>query len=584
MAINQAATNHVPKPGAERATRRLTGSQIICECLLREGVDTVFGYPGGQVLPLYHTLPEYPIRHILTRHEQGAGFAASGYARATGKVGVCMATSGPGATNLVTPIADAIMDSVPIVAITGQVPTPVIGKDAFQEIDTTGITLPITKHNYLVDRVEDLPRVMREAFYIARSGRPGPVLIDIPRDVQQRETVFEWPEEIRLRGYRPTLYGNVRQIRQAAELINSAKRPLIVAGHGVIISRAFAELRELAEKANIPVITTLHGISSFPETHELSFGLIGMHGGAYANNAVQECDVLIGIGMRFDDRVTGKVSGFAPRAKVIHIDVDPAEIGKNVRVMTPIVGDVKNVLAALVREIEVGNHEEWLEQIRDWRRAVPMTVIRDSDKLLPQYVIRELYEVTGGNAIVCADVGQHQMWAAQHFWYDRPNSYLTSGGLGAMGFAVPAGIGAKVALPDENVWVVTGDGSIQMNIQELGTIAQEQIPLKIAIINNGYLGMVRQWQEFFYQRRYSASPISCPDFVRVAEAYGIRAMRVTEKTGIRPAFREAAEHEGPVLLDFLVEEEENVYPMIPPGGSLSDMIVEPSAESEAEGE
>ena len=583
MATNQIASNHATRQAVERSTRRLTGSRIICECLLREGVETVFGYPGGQVLPLYHALPEYPIRHILVRHEQAAGFAASGYARATGRVGVCMATSGPGATNLVTAIADAMMDSVPIVAITGQVPTPLIGKDAFQEIDTTGITLPITKHNYLVDRTEDLPRIIREAFYIAKSGRPGPVLIDVPRDVQQKETVFEWPEEVRLRGYRPTLHGNARQIRQAAELINSAKCPVIVAGHGVILSRAFAELRELAEKASIPVITTLHGVSSFPESHELSFGLIGMHGGAYANSAVQECDVLIGIGMRFDDRVTGRTTGFAPKAKVIHIDVDPAEIGKNVRVVIPIVGDVKNVLTALNDLIVPGNHEDWLAQIREWRNEVPLTVIRDSDKLLPQYVIRELYNVTGGDAIICTDVGQHQMWAAQHFWYDKPNSFLSSGGLGAMGFGLPAGIGAKVALPEENVWVISGDGSIQMNIQELGTIVQEQVPLKIAIMNNGYLGMVRQWQEFFYDRRYSATPIGHPDFVKLGEAYGIRSMRVTAKDGIAPALREAMDHDGPVLIDFLVEGEENVYPMIPPGGSLSEILIDPSQANKRRG-
>ena len=575
MSIEQITKNHatetVPAP-----PRLLKGAQIIWEVLQREGVETVFGYPGGRVLPMYHALAEYPIRHILVRHEQGAGFAASGYARATGKVGVCVGTSGPGATNLVTAIADAMMDSVPMVAITGQVATNLIGKDAFQEIDATGITLPITKHNWLVTDVADLARVIREAFYVASTGRPGPVLIDIPSDVQLAETQFTWPIVVRMRGYRPTVHGNVRQIRAAAELINTAKKPIVVAGHGVVISRAFEELRELAEKAGLPVITTLHGISSFPESHELSFGMLGMHGSAYANRAVQECDLFIGIGMRFDDRVTGKISGFAPNARIIHIDVDPAEIGKNVRTFTPIVGDVKGVLAALVPAVEAKRHDEWVEQIREWRRAVPMTYIRESEEVLPQWVIRQLYEVTGGDAIIVADVGQHQMWAAQHFWFDKPNSYITSGGLGSMGFALPAGMGVKLARPDENVWVVVGDGGIQMTMMELGTIAAERIAVKVAVINNGYLGMVRQWQEFFYGRRYSASPITTPDFVKLCDAYGIPARRITEKSQVRPALEAAMAHDGPMLLEFVVAEEENVYPMVPSGGSLSDIIIEPS--------
>jgi acetolactate synthase I/II/III large subunit len=565
------ATETLPTP-----PRLLKGSQIIWEVLLREGVDTVFGYPGGRVLPMYHALAEYPMRHILVRHEQGAGFGASGYARATGKVGVCVGTSGPGATNLVTSIADAMMDSVPMVAITGQVATNLIGKDAFQEIDATGITLPITKHNWLVTDVADLARTIREAFYVASTGRPGPVLIDIPSDVQLAETEFSWPVEVRMRGYKPTVHGNVRQVRAAAELINSAKKPIIVAGHGVIISRAFDELRALAEKAGLPVITTLHGISSFPESHELSFGMMGMHGSAYANRAVQECDLFIGIGMRFDDRVTGKIAGFAPMAKIIHIDVDPAEIGKNVRTYTPIVGDVKGVLANLIPAVDEMTRPDWVGQISEWRRAVPMTYIRETDEVLPQWVIRQLYEVTGGDATIVADVGQHQMWAAQHFWFDKPNSYITSGGLGSMGFALPAGMGVKVARPDETVWVVVGDGGIQMTMMELGTIAAERIPVKIAVINNGYLGMVRQWQEFFYSKRYSASPITTPDFVKLCEAYGIPAQRVIAKGEVRPAIEAAMAYDGPMLIEFVVAEEENVYPMIPSGGSLSDIIIEPS--------
>ncbi len=575
MAIQPIPQSEPAAPTPKPLPRRLTGSRIICESLIRAGVEVVFGYPGGAVLPLYHAIPEYPqLHHVLVRHEQGAAFAASGYARATGRVGVCLATSGPGATNLVTGIADANLDSVPIVAITGQVATSMIGRDAFQEVDTTGITLPITKHNYLVTRTEDLPRIIKEAFYIAGTGRPGPVLIDIPRDIQQKEAEFNWPEEIRLPGYRPTMYGNIKQIRQAAQLIKEAKRPLIVAGHGVIISQAYDELRELAQNTNIPVITTLHGLSCFPESHELNFGMLGMHGSAYANRAVTECDLLIGVGMRFDDRVTGKVSGFAPNAKVIHIEIDPAEIGKNVKATVPIVGDVKNVLAVLNKEVEPGDHSDWIEQICEWRRQIPMTVVREAEELLPQYVIEKLYKVTGGDAVVIADVGQHQMWVAQLWWFDKRNSFITSGGLGAMGYSLPAAMGAQLGRPDETVWCVIGDGSIQITMQELGTIVQENLPIKIAVINNLYLGMVRQWQEFFYQRRYSSSLIGQPDFVKLADAYGIPALRVKTKEEVEPAIRQAMEHKGPFLIDFLVSPEESVFPMIPPGGALSDIITE----------
>ncbi|HVC33910.1 MAG TPA: biosynthetic-type acetolactate synthase large subunit [Chloroflexota bacterium] len=567
-----------PRPSAEQLVdarpKRLTGSQILCECLLREGVDLIFGYPGGAVLPLYHTLPEFPLRHVLVRHEQGAAFAASGYARATGRVGVCLATSGPGATNMVTGIADAWMDSVPVVAITGQVATAMIGRDAFQEIDTTGITLPITKHNYLVERVGDLAAIVREAFYIAQHGRPGPVLIDLPKDIQQGEADFIWPKEVKVRGFRPTMHGNARQIRQAAELIGQSQRPLLLAGHGVIISKAYDELKALAEKAHVPVITTLHGVSCFAESHELSFGMTGMHGAGYANKATNECDLLIAIGMRFDDRVTGKVASFAPRAKVIHVDIDPAEIGKNVKVTVPIVGDCRNVLTSLVREVKAARHEEWVAQLAEWRREMPMTAIRDTDRLLPQHVIRELYDATGGKALVVCDVGQHQMWAAQLYWYDVPNSFFSSGGLGSMGYCLAASMGVKLGRPDETVWAVAGDGGFQVTMQELGTIVQDNIPVKIAIVNNGYLGMVRQWQQFFYERRYSASPISGPDFVKLGEAYGIPSLRVTHRDQLKSAVQQAMDTDGPFLIDFVVEAEENVFPMIPSGGAFSDMILD----------
>ena len=554
---------------------RMSGSRILCESLLREGVEVIFGFPGGVLLPLYDVLPEYPIRHILVRHEQGAAHAADGYARATGRVGVCLATSGPGATNLVTGIATAHLDSSPMVAITGQVSTPYIGKDSFQETDITGITLPITKHNYLVEDVGDLAETIAEAFYIANTGRPGPVLVDVPKDVLMAEGTFEYPLSVKLRGYKPTLHGNVRQIRQAAEIVNAAQRPLIIAGHGVIISDAFAELRELAEKAEIPVITTLLGISSFPESHNLSFGMIGMHGMAYANMAVQGADLILAIGMRYDDRATGKVATFAPHARIIHIDVDPAEIGKNVRVDVPIVGDVRNVLQMLNKHVDEASHHEWVEQLRTWRIQRPTTQIRETEQLLPQYVIRQIYEATKGDAIVVADVGQNQMWAAQHFWYDKPNSYITSGGLGTMGFSLPAAMGVKVGRPDDTVWVICGDGGFQMNLQELATVMQERLPLKMAIIDNGYLGMIRQWQDVFYNQRFHHSHLVGPDFVKLAEAYGMLGLRVTEKSQARPAIEQAMAHEGPVLIDFVVESAENVFPMVPQGSSLSEMLHEP---------
>ncbi len=561
---------------------KMTGAQIVCEGLVREGVEVIFGILGGAILPLYDTLPQYPqLRHILVRHEQGAAHAADGYARATGKVGVCMATSGPGATNLVTGIANACLDSSPIVAITGQVARPFIGRDAFQEVDITGITLPITKHNYLVLDTGSLAKVVKEAFYLARSGRPGPVLIDLPRDVQIEQAEFHYPSKVDLPGYKLTLQGHPAQVKKAAKLIHEAKQPVIIAGRGIIISGAYAELKQLAETAQIPVITTLLGIGCFPESHFLSYGMLGMHGMAYANMAVSNADAIIAIGMRFDDRATAKVSAFAPNARIIHIDIDPAEIGKNVRVDVPIVGDVKVVLQALNKQITPAGHAGWVQQLEGWRKEHPSTEIRDSDGLIPQYVVRKIYEVTKGEAIIATGVGQNQMWAAQHYCYDKPNSFISSGGLGTMGFGLPAAIGAKVGCPDSTVWCIDGDGSLQMTIQELATIVQENLAVKIAIIDNGYLGMVRQWQELFYGRRYVATPLSGPDFVKVAEAYGIPGLKVKHREEVVPAIERAMEHQGPFLIDFKVEPEENVYPMVPPGAALSEVLEAPKKERKA---
>jgi len=555
---------------------KLTGAQIVCESLLKEGVKVMFGIPGGVLLPFYDTLPQYPkIHHILCRHEQGAAHAADGYARACGKVGVCLATSGPGATNLVTGIASAYLDSVPMVAITGQVARPFIGKDAFQEIDITGITLPITKHNYLVASAHELATVVKESFYIASTGRQGPVLIDIPRDVFVEEAEYHYPEKADLPGYKPTVRGHPAQIKKAARFIKESNRPLIIAGKGVTNSGASAELKELAEKAQIPVVNTLLGLGSFPGTHVLCLGMLGMHGLAHANMAVSAADLIIAIGMRFDDRATASVSGFAPKAQVIHIDVDPAEIGKNVRVDVPIVGDVKHILKALNAQIEPQNHVEWISQIQEWEREHPPLSIRETDSVLPQYVVNQIYEVTKGDAIIVTGVGQNQMFASHYFKYDKPNQFLSSGGLGPMGFELPGAMGAKVACPDDAVWCIAGDGGFQMTIQELATIVQEKLAVKIAIMNNGYLGMVRQWQELFYSRRYVASPLYGPDFVKVAEAYGIAGERVTDRRMVTGAIQRAMQHDGPFLIDFRVEPEENIYPMVRPGAALSEMIEEP---------
>jgi acetolactate synthase-1/2/3 large subunit len=556
---------------------KLNGARIVWESLVREGVEVVFGISGGAVIHLYHALPEYPIHHVLMRHEQAAAHAADGYARATGKVGVCLATSGPGATNLVTGIATAHMDSSPVVAITGQVATPFIGKDAFQEVDITGITLPITKHNYLVTDINELAMTIKEAFYIARTGRPGPVLIDIAKDVQAAELEYEESPEVSLPGYQPVLMGNMRQIKQAAYLINRAETPLILAGHGVILAGAEAELRQLAERAHIPVVTTLLGISALPETHPLCLGMGGMHGEAYANQALQQADLVMVLGSRFDDRLTGPVSTFVPRATIIHVDIDPAEIGKNVESELPIVGDVRNVLQALLPMVEAAGHAAWLGQINGWRResASRDVLNQETDELIPQYVIRQIWHATGGQAIMVSDVGQNQMWEAQYFLHDGPRSLLSSGGLGTMGFALPAAIGAQMGHPDQMVWATVGDGGLQMTIQELVTVVQERLPLKIAVLNNGYLGMVRQWQQLFFEGRYSGTPLLGPDFAKVAEAYSISGLTVTEKEQVVPAIEQAIEIDGPVLIDFRIVQEENVYPMVAPGSAIHEMIRRP---------
>ena len=555
---------------------------MVCESLVREGVDALFGLPGGAILPLYQTLPEYPkLRHILVRHEQNAGHAADGYARASGKVGVAVATSGPGATNLVTPLATAMMDSTPIVAITGQVPRAAIGRDAFQETDTTGITMPITKHNYLVMDVNDIPRVMKEAFHIARTGRPGPVLVDLPRDVLTETAEFEYPERANLPSYKPTLDGHGQMIKRAAQLIRESERPLLLLGHGALIAGAAEEAREVAERAQIPVITTLLGIGAFPGDHVLSLGMPGMHGQAFNNWAIDRADLIIGVGMRFDDRVTGRLSAFAPNARVIHVDVDPAEVGKNVRVTVPIVGDAKRVLRALAGQIEKTSRPEWLAEIDALRGEHPLYEGESGEGLRPQRVIRELCEATDGRAVVVTGVGQHQMWAAQRYAFKEPDLWITSGGLGTMGFEVPAAMGAAFARPDRPVWSVAGDGGFQMTMSELATIAEHNVPVKFAVLNNGNLGLVRQLQDLFYGGARVASGYSGnPDFVKLADAYGIWARRVSDESEVREAIEEAAAVDGPALIDFQVEPEENVYPHVPAGESVFETIESPAGRKE----
>jgi len=551
------------------------------ECLAREGVEIVFGYPGGANLPLYDQLPSYPqIKHVLVRHEQCAAHAADAYARVAGKPGVCFATSGPGATNLVTGIANAWMDSVPVVAITGQVVSWLIGRDGFQEADITGITLPITKHNELVLNVEELGPTIQRAFYIARTGRPGPVLVDIPRDVLQQHADFHWQEKVEIPSYRPTVKGNQLQIRKAAQLIAEAQRPVILAGHGVRISGAFDELLALAEKADLPVITTLLGLSSFPGTHELAMGMPGMHGQYWNNMALHEADLIIGIGCRFDDRVTGRLKDFAVHAKIIHIDIDPAEIGKNVHTTVPIVGDVKNVLESLVAIVAPKRHDEWRAYLRRLREEHPSIHIPETNKLLPQYVVKKIFEIAGDDAYYVTGVGQHQMWAAQHFWGRRPNSFITSGGLGTMGFEIPGAIGVQFARPKDTVWSICGDGGFQMTMQELTTVVEHELPIKFAILNNAYLGMVRQWQQLFYHDNVVATRIFSPDFVKLAEAFGIRGVRVTDKAQVDGAIHDAMRHPGPVIIDFEVESGENVFPMVPPGASLAETMDSPVREED----
>ncbi len=557
----------------------LTGAEIVCESLLKEGADVVFGLPGGAVLPLYGALSVYPaIRHILVRHEQAAAMAADGYARATGKVGVCIATSGPGATNMVTGIAAAQMDSVAMVAITGQVPRPAIGSDAFQETDVTGVTLPITKHNMLVMDVKDVAQAIHDAFHIARTGRPGPVLVDIPRDVLLGEkTEFVWPSTTKLPGYKIPWEAPEAQVASAAELINQAERPIIMSGHGVLISHAYGLMTELAEKAQIPVITTLLGISAIPSSHELNLGMSGMHGMAYANLAIDEADLIIGLGMRFDDRVTGRISAFAPNATFIHVDIDASEVDKNIKTTVGMVGDLKAVLGQLLPKVEANVHIDWRLRIDQLKAEHPSHIIRESDELLPQYVVQRLTEVTQGRGIVVTGVGMHQMWAAQHCRFTEPNTFVTSGGLGTMGFEVPAALGAQVGRPDTTVWSVCGDGGFQMTMCDIATAVECQADVKFAILNNNSLGLVHQLQELFFDEEYMASQYTAnPDFVKIAEAYGIRGIRVTKKEEVVDAVQQAMETAGPVIVDFIVKEDEGLFPFIPNGQSVKEMLEEPA--------
>jgi acetolactate synthase-1/2/3 large subunit len=552
---------------------KFKGAELLVRALRREGVEVIFGYPGGSVIPVFDALYDArDIRFVLVRHEQAAAHAADGYARATGKVGVCLATSGPGACNLVTGIATANMDSVPMVAITGQVKTHLIGNDAFQEADITGITRPITKHNYLVRRICDLVPAVHEAFHIARTGRPGPVLVDLPVDLASEECEEVIPEKPDLPGYRPVYDGNPRQIERVAEAINAAQRPLLYVGGGCIIAGCDREVKRLAEKARIPVTTSLLGLGAFPEDHELALKMLGMHGTVYANYAVHQCDLLIAVGARFDDRITGKVSAFAPGAKIVHIDIDPTAISKSIRVDLPVVGDARRILRMLLPLIKPARHEEWVRTITAWKRKYPLRYRQSG--LKPQYVIQKIWELTRNrDTIITTEVGQHQMWAALFYNYKRPRTFLSSGGLGTMGFGFPAAIGAQVGKPRSLVIDIAGDGSIQMNIQELITAVRLKLPVKIAVLNNGYLGMVRQWQELFYGRRYAQSDLADnPDFVKVAEAYGAKGIRVTKRSEVVPALQEAFRHRGCVMLDFHVTREENVFPMIPAGQAVDRMI------------
>jgi acetolactate synthase-1/2/3 large subunit len=551
-------------------TELLTGAQIMCRVLLEEGADVMFGYPGGAIMPFYHALPDFPrLRHILVRHEQAAAHAADGYARASGRAGVCVATSGPGATNLVTGLATAMMDSAPVVAITGQVPRNMIGRDAFQETDILGITQPITKHNVLVQDGELLAQNLRDAFAIAVEGRPGPVLVDIPKDVQNQKVEYRAGGSEVLPARSRPLPPAPDSLREAAELIATAQRPLLMAGHGVLLAGAYDELRCLAERTGIPVITTLLGISGFPESHPLHLGMPGMHGEVHVNRAIQQADLIVGIGLRFDDRVTGNTAAFAPRAKIIHVELDPSEVGKNVPVTVTLLGDCRTILRELLQVVPPRECQAWRSEIAGLMKTRAEQYRGD---LSPEGILRQLEEETEGRCTIVSDVGQHQMWVAKLYPYERPNTHITSGGLGTMGFAVPGAIGVKLARPEETVWAISGDGGFQMNMQEIATMVQEQIPVKMAIFNNGYLGMVRQWQQFFHGRRYSATPIWSPDYVKLADAYGVAGWRVENASQTGEAIRAAMAVPGPALVEFLIEQEANVFPMIPPGASLSEPI------------
>ncbi|MGA7761150.1 MAG: biosynthetic-type acetolactate synthase large subunit [Candidatus Binataceae bacterium] len=565
--------------------KKLSGAQIIIESLIAEGVDVIFGYPGGAILPTYDALLDSKIKHVLVRHEQGAAHMAEGYARVSGRPGVVMVTSGPGATNTVTGIADANMDSTPMVVISGQVSTTMIGNDAFQEADFVGITRPCTKHNYLIKDVRDVARIVKEAFYISSTGRPGPVVIDLPKDVQQAEHVFKYPERVELRGYKPTLKGNPRQIERAIEAIEKSDKPLFYVGGGVQWSGAAPELTQLARGMGIPVTETLMGLGSVPASDALCLGMLGMHGSYGTNTAVCNTDCLVAIGARFDDRVTGRIADFAPHAKtIIHVDIDPSSISKNVKVDIPIVGDIKSVLADMLQVVKGresiakrrATWTKWHQQILQWKREKPLyengNGPRQGDSVSPIHVLEEMHGLTKGDCIVATDVGQHQMWVAQLFPFEKPRSFLTSGGLGTMGYGLPAGIGAKFAAPDRRVVVVSGDGSIQMNIQELGTAVQYNVDIKVIILNNYFLGMVRQWQEKFYQERYSYSAMSVPNFVMLAEAYGAHGFRIEKQSELARTMKEAFATPGPVLIDVVIPKEEAVMPMIPPGGAMSEML------------
>lgn len=560
--------------------KTLTGAQIIMAVLKEEGVDTIFGYPGGVVIDIFDELARTDIKHILVRHEQGAAHAADGYARAKGGVGVCLVTSGPGATNTVSGLASAYMDSIPIVVLTGQVPTKLIGNDAFQEVDIVGITRPCTKHNYLVKRTEDLVRVLKEAFHIARSGRPGPVLVDLPKDVTQGKARYDPLPEPRMASYNPTYKPHVRQLQRAIDLIRQAEKPVIFSGGGVILSGATKELTLFARALKAPVTASLMGLGSFPGTDPQWLGMLGMHGTYRANMAIGACDLLIGIGVRFDDRVTGKVEAFAPHAKIIHIDIDPTSISKNIPVTVPIVGDCKTALSQLNRLLKEQkvkftqkNRKPWFEQIEKWKKTKPLRYDQQ-DTIKPQYVVEKLYEMTKGKAIITTEVGQNQMWAAQYYHFERPNCFITSGGLGCMGFGLPAAIGAQVACPDRLVVDIAGDGSIQMNIQELATAVQYRLPVKVVILNNRYLGMVRQWQQLFYERRYAATDMQyAPDFSKLAEAYGALGLKATKPEEVVPTLKQGLESPGPAIMDFWVDREECVYPMVPAGAALTEMLL-----------